>query len=118
MITIVDYGLGNINAFVTAYKRVNRGVKVARCANDLRSATKLILPGVGHFDHAMRLLTASGMRDRLEQIVFGQGIPILGVCVGMQILGESSDEGRLNGLGWMRGRIRSFRSSPESASLP
>jgi glutamine amidotransferase len=69
MITIVDYGLGNIGAFVNVYKRLNIDVKVARENNQLTDASKIILPGVGSFDYAMSQLNKSGMRQELEKLV-------------------------------------------------
>jgi len=117
MIVIIDYGLGNIQAFVNVYKRLHIPVKVATNAEQLSSAGKLILPGVGAFDHAMQRLNASGMRQMLDEMILGQGIPVLGICVGMQMLAESSDEGVLPGLGWIPGRVRSFQSTPQSMSL-
>jgi imidazole glycerol-phosphate synthase subunit HisH len=108
VITIIDYGLGNILAFKNIYKRLNIPVAVAQTSDELRGATKLILPGVGSFDHAMKLLQASGMRPALDSLVMERGMPILGVCVGMQILAAGSEEGRLPGLGWIDGQVRRF----------
>ena len=85
MIHIIDYGLGNIQAFLTTYKRLGIDAASARSANDLKGANKLILPGVGAFDHAVELLDASGMREPLELLVRDDKVPVLGVCVGMQI---------------------------------
>lgn len=110
MIRIVDYGLGNIQAFLNVYKRLNIVAERARTAEELADADKLILPGVGAFDHAMELLDASGMRDALEAMVRGRGVPVLGICVGMQILADGSDEGRRSGLGWVPGRVHGFAS--------
>lgn len=118
MIKIVDYGLGNITAFVNAYKRANIPLRIAKTAGDLSDATKLIVPGVGAFDHAMELLNASGMRGTLEELVLGKRVPVIGICVGMQILAESSEEGEMPGLGWIEGRVRWFRSESKSAALP
>lgn len=118
MITIIDYGLGNIQAFVNVYKRLNIPVTVAKQPGDLESATRLILPGVGAFDHAMERLDASGMRPTLEKLVRQQKIPVLGICVGMQILASASDEGRLPGLGWVSGRVRAFADVPELKGIP
>jgi len=118
MITIVDYGLGNIRAFSNVYKRMNIDARVAARAEDLAGATKLILPGVGAFDHAMELLQASGMRHALDDLVMKRKVPVLGICVGMQILANASDEGEMPGLGWIPGRVRAFRSVPQSAGLP
>lgn len=117
MITIVNYGLGNISAFSNMYKRMNIAVKVASQASDLNDATHIILPGVGAFDHAMELLDGSGMRAPLDELVLQRQIPVLGICVGMQILARSSEEGSTTGLGWIKGQVRSFASNPTSAKL-
>ena len=109
MIKIIDYGLGNILAFQNMYKRLNVPVGLARTAADLGDATKLILPGVGAFDHAMEELNRSGMRDRLDELVLGDRRPVFGICVGRQMWANRSDEGRLAGLGGIPGEVRSFR---------
>lgn len=111
MITIVDYGLGNILAFANVYKGLNIPVTVARSAADLVGAAKIILPGVGAFDHAMERLEQSGMRAPLDDLVLRQRVPVLGICVGMQILAGSSEEGSLPGLGWIDGRVKKFDAS-------
>lgn len=120
MITIINYGLGNVQAFANLYKRMNVAAKIATNAADLEGATKLILPGVGAFDHAIELLDASGMRDTVDDLVMNQKVPVLGVCVGMQMLASSSDEGKLAGLGWIEGRVRRFDEAqlPRPARLP
>lgn len=118
MIHIVDYGLGNVQAFATMYKRLGIDAMRARSEGDLAGATHLILPGVGAFDKAMELLDASGMRPALEDLVVQRRVPVLGICVGMQILASASDEGQAAGLGWIPGRVRSFASDAASAALP
>lgn len=118
MIHIVDYGLGNVQAFLTMFKRLGLEATRAKTAEDLVGANKIILPGVGAFDHAIKLLDQSGMRPVLETLVLKDKVPVLGICVGMQILATSSEEGRLPGLGWVPGKVRSFRSDERSASLP
>jgi glutamine amidotransferase len=118
MIKIIDYGLGNVLAFLNTYKRLNVPVTVARTTGELAGATKLILPGVGAFDHAMQLLQASGMRESIEDLVLHRKVPVLGICVGMQMLAASSDEGTQPGLGWIPGRVRAFRSSPSASKMP
>jgi glutamine amidotransferase len=118
MIRIVDYGVGNIQAFVTMFKRLGLPAERAHTPSDLADATRLILPGVGAFDHAIQLLNQSGMREPLEAMVLGQQVPVLGVCVGMQMLASGSDEGVLPGLNWIPGRVRAFANTPEAAQLP
>jgi imidazole glycerol-phosphate synthase subunit HisH len=118
VITIIDYGLGNIAAFLNLYKRANIQVTVAKSAADLASASRLILPGVGAFDHAMHLLDQSGMRPTLEELVVEKGMPVLGICVGMQILAGSSEEGTREGLRWVPGRVKAFKSLGLGDRLP
>lgn len=118
MITIVDYGLGNIAAFLNMYKRMNIPARAVRSAAELAEAERIILPGVGAFDHAMELLEKSGMRATLDRLVLSEKKPVMGVCVGMQILTEASDEGESEGLGWIPGRTRALADQRSSARLP
>jgi glutamine amidotransferase len=120
MITIVNYGLGNIRSFANVYERLNIKTKIASKPEDLLGSEKIILPGVGAFDHAMTLLNNSGMRDELENQVLEKKIPVIGICVGMQMLANSSEEGRLHGLGWIKGEVKKFDSNliPYKTRLP
>lgn len=118
MITIVDYGLGNIAAFANVYNRLNIPVSIAKTADALADATKLILPGVGHFDHAMELLDRSGMRSTLDDLVMNRRVPVIGVCVGAQMLARSSEEGRLAGLGWVDAEVKAFKSWDATRNMP
>jgi imidazole glycerol-phosphate synthase subunit HisH len=108
LITVVDYGLGNIQAFVDIYKRLNIPVSVAQTADALETADRVILPGVGAFDWAMARLNESGMREMLDNLVVVKRRPVLGVCVGMQMMADRSDEGALPGLGWVPGEVKRF----------
>lgn len=108
MIAIIDYGLGNIKAFTNVYKRLNIAHVVAKNKEQLETATKIILPGVGAFDHAMNMLNQSGLRDTLNNLVLVEKIPVLGICVGMQIMANCSEEGSLDGLGWISGEVKRF----------
>lgn len=118
MITIVDYGLGNVRAFVNVYKRLNVEAKTAASSAELAGATKIVLPGVGNFDHAMQRLDGSGMRATLDALVLEARVPVLGVCVGMQMLARSSDEGCRSGLNWLPGQVTRLESLAPSASVP
>jgi glutamine amidotransferase len=108
MITIIDYGVGNIYAFQNVYKRLNIPTKIARKVEDLQDVEKLILPGVGAFDYAMSQLNASGMRERLDELVLKEKVPVIGICVGMQMMGNKSEEGQLEGLKWIDADILKF----------
>jgi imidazole glycerol-phosphate synthase subunit HisH len=110
MITIIDYGLGNIQAFANIYKQFDIPYRIARNADELLNTSHLILPGVGAFDWAMQRLEASGMRLGLDNLVLNDHVPVLGICVGMQIMANSSEEGRLAGLGWIQGEVKRFDS--------
>ena len=118
MITIIDYGVGNINAFLNIYKQLNIPAKTATTVEDLENAEKLILPGVGHFDYAMQRFNDSGMKDKVNELVLEKNIPVVGVCVGMQMMAKSSDEGTLPGLGWIDAKVHKFDASQISAKLP
>lgn len=108
MISIVDYGLGNIQAFANIYKRLGIPVTVASDAQTLSRAERIVLPGVGAFDWAMSRLNDSGLRATLDHLVLDQGRPVIGICVGMQMMAQRSDEGVAPGLGWIAGDVRLF----------
>ena len=108
MITLIDYGVGNIFAFQNVYKRLDIPTKIAKTKEDLLDAKKLILPGVGSFDYAIRQLNASGMHEKLDELVLEKRVPVIGICVGMQMMGNRSDEGKLDGLKWIDSDILKF----------
>jgi glutamine amidotransferase len=111
LIAILDFGLGNVQAFINIYKNLGIPVIAAKKPNDLIGATHLILPGVGAFDATMSQLERSGMKRQLDYLVLDKKIPVLGICVGMQIMGRSSSEGCLNGLSWMDAEILRFNKN-------
>lgn len=106
MIAIVDYGSGNVAAIADIFKRLKVPHTITRDHGELIAADRYVLPGVGAFDTTMRTLKDSGLVGLLSDEVRGRGKYIMGVCVGMQILGDSSEEGVLPGLGWVPGHIR------------
>lgn len=111
MITIIDYGSGNISAIANIYERLNIHYKIATSPDELRGADKLFLPGVGAFDETMLLLINKGFKEVMDEEVLKNKVPIFGICVGMQVLGNSSDEGKLPGLGYINGVVRKFNES-------
>lgn len=118
MIRLVDYGIGNTQAFMTLFKRMGMSVERATTVDALNNSTHLILPGVGHFDNAMAKLNNSGLRSKLEELVLDKKLPLIGVCVGMQMLADGSEEGCLPGLGWVPGQVRAFSNNHLTENLP
>jgi len=108
MIGIIDYGVGNIKAFANIYKNFDMPFKIVKNSKDFEDITKIILPGVGSFDHAMQCLQNSGMREKLDELVLDKKLPVIGICVGLQMLAESSEEGECKGLGWIKGHVKKF----------
>lgn len=117
MITIINYGVGNINAFVNVYNKLGIQLKIASAIEDLSGAEKLILPGVGAFDQAMAKLNASGMRPEIDRLVLEKKVPTIGICVGMQMMARSSEEGVLPGLGYFDAEVRRFDFSKMTTKL-
>lgn len=117
MIAIVNYGLGNISAFSNIYKSLGMPFVLAETAEQLAAADKIILPGVGSFDNAMTLLKSSGMHATLNRRVLEDGVPVLGVCVGMQMLAGASDEGSEPGLGWIDGVVKKIDGADIAGGL-
>ena len=109
-LAIVDYGMGNLHSLVGAINHVSQAeVIVTSNPNELGQADKLFLPGVGHFAEAMLRIKKNKIDVTLKKLVVEQGRPILGICLGMQILGKSSDEGgNNNGLGFIDGYVEKF----------
>ncbi len=101
MITIVDYGMGNLGSVQNMFKHLGFESEITRDLDKLLLAKKVVLPGVGSFDAAMKRINTNGMRAILERKALYDRIPFLGICLGMQLLTMKSEEGTLSGLGWI-----------------
>jgi imidazole glycerol-phosphate synthase subunit HisH len=114
VIAILDYGMGNLPSLVNMFRRSGIDAQPVQDVGELRTADKLVLPGVGAFDAAMsRINGAPGLRDTLEDLAMVRKIPVLGVCLGMHLLTRSSEEGALPGLGWVGASTVRFPRSRE-----
>lgn len=117
MISVIDYGAGNIGSILNMIRKVNGQAKLVSEPEQIAQADKLILPGVGHFDFGMKTLNSSGMVDALHEAVDQKGTPILGICLGAQLMTKSSAEGDLPGLGWFDATVNSFRDDWQKMGL-
>lgn len=115
MITIINYGLGNIGSIFNMLKKIGNKSVISSDPDEIARAKKLILPGVGHFDRAMERIGQSGLREILDQKALKEKVPFLGICLGMQLLTKSSEEGQCDGLGWIPAKTVRFHFSNESA---
>lgn len=113
-ILIVDYGMGNLGSVLNMLRRIGAPVLISGAADDVRRADKIILPGVGAYGQAMKAIGASGLRSALDDKALVEKIPVLGICLGMQLLVDGSEEGDEPGLGWIPGQARRF---PKDAGL-
>lgn len=117
MFVIVDYGVGNLTSIQNMLKKGGTKATISGRQEDIAAAEKLLLPGMGHFDHCMQRFNASGLRPAVEKKVFEEKIPVLGICVGLQMLMESSEEGQEKGLAWLPGKTVRFQPARMEASL-
>lgn len=119
MIVILDYGIGNVNSILNMLNHVGGEAVISSDLDIIEKANALILPGVGAFDNGMRKLQSSGFLPVINDKVLNRNTPILGICLGMQLLFDSSEEGNLSGLGFIPGNVTKFNFShlDESSQL-
>ena len=108
MITIIDYDIGNVGSIVNMLDYLGIKSNLTRSKNELLNAEKIILPGVGSFDAAISKLNDLGFSELIEQKVKYDKVPILGICLGMQLLLDSSEEGNSSGFGFIKGKSKKF----------
>ena len=101
MITIIDYGMGNLGSVQNMFNRIGVKSQISKDPCVIDNAEKLLLPGVGAFDAAMQKISDSGLKQVLDKKVLVDKIPVLGICLGMQLLTNRSEEGSMPGLGWI-----------------
>lgn len=114
MIHVLDYGAGNVGSVTRMIEHVGGQSRRVSDPASLVDAMKIVLPGVGAFDHGMSLLRSAGWVDALNEAVLERRIPILGICLGMQLMCRSSEEGHLPGLGWIDAEVKRFVAAPGS----
>ncbi len=119
-VTIIDYGICNIKSVANMLRKVGADSQIASNPSDLVLATKLILPGIGSFDTGINNLEKKGLLSALNKKVIEEHIPILGICLGMQLFSNMSEEGNLHGLGWIDGDVKKFNflSMKEKLKVP
>lgn len=117
MITIVDYGVGNLGSILNMLKKVGAKAQTSSDPVVLRAAEKLILPGVGAFDAGMKKLNETGLVPVLNELVLDKKVPVIGLCLGMQLMTKRSEEGTEAGLGWFDAETVRFKFGPENAHL-
>jgi glutamine amidotransferase len=115
MIAIIDYGMGNLGSVLNMLKKVGASAKITCEQEEILKAEKLLLPGVGSFDAAMSRINESGLSKVLNKLVLEKKVPILGICLGMQLMMEGSEEGQLPGFGWIKGNTYHFKGKISSS---
>ena len=117
MIVIVDYKAGNSGSILNMLRKIGAEAILSDKTEDVAAADKLILPGVGSFDRGMENINRLGLAEILDKKIQKDKTPLLGICLGMQLLMEKSEEGHLPGLGWLKGDIVRFKFRPENNYL-
>lgn len=115
MITIIDYGMGNLGSILNMLKKIGASAQLSSDIKEIESSEKIILPGVGAFDMAMSNIQSLNLKTVLNKKALEDKVPILGICLGMQLLTEDSEEGTLKGMCWIPGHVKRFKFGHQMA---
>lgn len=118
LITIIDYGVGNLGSIRNMLKKIGHDSVISGDPSDIAAASKLILPGIGAFDNGMQKLNDAGLPDVLNKKALEEKVPVLGICLGMQLMTKGSEEGQAEGLGWFDARCIRFQLDGDMHDLP
>lgn len=118
MISIINYGMGNLGSIQNMLKKLNIKSQIINSPEECKDTQKIILPGVGHFEEGMRVLNENGWLPILNQKVIEDNIPVLGICLGMQLMTTHSEEGNCNGLNWISGNVKRFNFAEQNMKVP
>lgn len=118
MISVLNYGMGNIASIQNMFRKVGVPSTVIGTPQEVEAAQALVIPGVGHFDHAMGRIDALGLRQPLNEAALERKVPVIGICLGMQLLSRGSEEGHLPGLGWFEADTRRIADADRTVRVP
>jgi len=110
--------MGNLRSVHKAFERIGASSKITADADEILACQKLVLPGIGHFSKAVKILKSNGLFDALNEAVKIRKVPILGICLGMQLMAEFSEEGGVNGFGWIKAEAIRFSFSQKTLRIP
>jgi len=118
VITIIDYSMGNLRSVEKAFERLKIPSIITSDKKEIEKATKIVLPGVGHFANGMKRLREYDIVEILNYLIIDKKIPILGICLGMQLMAQHSEEGNVDGLNWIDANVVKFKSNNNKLKIP